>query len=144
MNTSNHIGVQHAGKVDVIDEHSLTCQQIVIFCTLHWCADESRGPTLRFLVRSSIRDLTTGSLDDGVDDSLIARTAAKIPRNRFSHLCFVEGAALTQQRGRSHEKSGSTKSALQSVTSLEGLLQRIEGAVLSQTFHGCELGPVRL
>src|SRR5262245_15914087 len=127
MNTSNHIGVQYAGKVDIIDEHSLTCQQIVIFCTLHWCTDESRGPTLRFLVRSSLRDLTTGSLDDGVDDVLIARAAAKIPRNGFSHLRFAKRAVLAQQRSRSHEKSGSAKAALESVTSLEGLLQRIEG-----------------
>src|SRR5262245_17933118 len=123
MNTSNNIDVQHAGKVDVIDEHSLPCQQFIVFCTLHRSADESRGPTLRFLVRSTLRDHTTGSLDDGIDDVLIARTAAKIPRNGFSHLCFVERAVLEQQRGRSHEKSGSAKAALKSVTSLESLLQ---------------------
>src|SRR5262247_487933 len=142
MNTSNHVGVQHAGKVDVIDEHSPPCQQFIVFCTLHGCADESRGPTLRFPVVSSLGDLTAGSLDDGVDDILIARAAAKISRNGFSHLCFVERAALAQQGSRSHEKSGGAKAALQSVMSLESLLQRAEGAILSQTFHRCELGAV--
>src|SRR5262249_3890621 len=119
MNTSNHIGVQHAGKVDVIDEHSLPCQQFIVFCPLHWCADESRGLAGRFTVRSSLGNLTTGGLDEGVDDILIARAAAKISRHGFSHLCFVERAALAQQRSRSHEKSGSAKSALESVMSLE-------------------------
>src|SRR5262245_15003915 len=119
MNTSNHIGVQHAGKVDVIDEHSLPCQQFIVFCPLHWCADESRGPTLRFTVRSSLGNLTTGSVDDGVDDILVARAAAKIPGNGFSHLCFVERAVLAQQGSRCHEKSGSAKAALESVMFLE-------------------------
>src|SRR5262249_27426453 len=144
MNTSNHIGVQHAGKVDVIDEHSLPYQQFIVFCALNWCADESHRPTLRFPVRSSLRDHTTGSLDDGVDDILIARTAAEMTRNGFSHLCFVERAALAQQRSRSHEKSGSAKPALESVMSLESLLQRVKGVIFSQTFHCCELGLVRL
>src|SRR5262249_36211689 len=138
MNTSNNIGVQHAGKVDVIDEHSLPCQQFIVFCPLHWCADESRGPTLRVTVRSSLGNLTTGGLDDGVADILIARAGEKISRHGFSDLCFVERAALAQQRSRSHEKSRSAKAALQSVMSLESLLQRVEGAVFSQTFHRCE------
>jgi hypothetical protein len=75
---------------------------------------------------------------------LISCAAAEISRNRFSHPCFVEWAAAAQQRSSSYEKPGSAKAALERMMSLESLLQRVEGAVLSKTFHGCDFRMIGL
>ena len=136
--------MQHARKIDVIDEHPFSSQQFVVFRPLHRRADEPRRRAMRLLMRSSFRDLTTGSLNDGINDILIARAAAEVPGYCLSHLSFIEGATLAEQRGGRHEKTRSAKAALQSMMLLESLLQRIEGAVLSKTFHRCDFGLIGL
>ena len=42
MGASDNMRVQHAGKIDVIDKHSLAGQQFVVFRPLHRRADELR------------------------------------------------------------------------------------------------------
>ena len=49
MEASENICVQHATKIDVIDEDSLPGQKFIVFRPLNRCADELRDRTMGLL-----------------------------------------------------------------------------------------------
>jgi len=136
--------VQHARKIDVVDEYSFPGQQLVVFRSLDRRTDESRTRSMGLLMQRFLLRLATRGFHDSIDDILITSAAAQISGDCLSNLSFIERAALAQQRSGSDEKSGSAKAALERMMSLETLLQRVEGAVLSETFHGCDFGLIGL
>jgi hypothetical protein len=84
-------------------------KQFVVF-DLHRRTDEWKA---RWKDVKLLRGLPP-ELNDSVDDILIARAAAEIPRNGFSHLRVIERprAVLAQQRRGGHYEARSTKAAL--------------------------------
>src|SRR5579862_3376846 len=61
-----------------------------------------------------------------IDDMLVARAAAEVARQRFSHLRFGRLRALVEEDLHGHQDAGRTIAALQSMAVTHGLLQRMQ------------------
>src|SRR5690242_18554249 len=70
----------------------------------------------------------------GLDDVVVARTAADIAVEAVADLLFAETGVVFGQRDRGHHHARGTEAALQAVIVAKGLLHRMQGAVLGEAF----------
>ena len=90
MGAAYDIGVQHSGKIDVIDEHPFSGQKLIIFRALEPRAYESREESVRVLLSFRISVSGSRSFHDCIHDILVAGTATQIARERFANFGLAQ------------------------------------------------------
>src|SRR5215471_17261617 len=83
-------------------------------------------------------------MDNRLDNRRIAGTTTQIPSNGLPDLVATGVGRFLQQGIGGHEKAGCTKTALQGVMGLKGLLQRMKRIALRQSLDGHQCSPVCL
>src|SRR6266487_4545595 len=83
-------------------------------------------------------------MDNRLDDRRIAGATTQIPSNGLFDLIATGVGRFLQQGVGGHEKAGCTKTALQGMVGLKGLLQWMEGVALRQPLDGHQLSSVCL
>src|ERR1700716_1972849 len=77
----------------------------------------------------------------GLDDVRVASAAAQIALEALANFGFGRMRIAVQQGSRGHNEPWRAESALQTVLVPEGVLQRVQRAVLRQAFDGGQLTP---
>ena len=96
MGAPDHMRVQRAGKIDIVDEYPFPGQKFVILRPFHRRADKSQRCRLLGSMRRARRQITARCLDNGVDNILIAGAAAQIAGNRLADFRFGQRPLLLE------------------------------------------------
>ncbi len=112
----------------------------------HGLADEVAGFSFRFgeHARQQAAVLHVARHFDGVENLLIAGTAADIAAKPLLDLFAIGKWVGAQRRGRRHHHAGDAVTALAGAGLVEGALQDIELAGLGQRLDGLDMSALRL
>jgi hypothetical protein len=82
---------------------------------------------------------------DGLDNILVARTAAQVTAQAYPDLQLAGVGVLSQQGFDGQQKARRTEATLKAVRFMEGLLDRMQlSRARRQTFHRSQLGTICL
>ena len=114
--------MQHAGKLDVVDEQRLTAQQPRVLVASDRSAEIPRG--------HGSAPQPFGGQRDRRHDVLVAGAAAKVSGERFADLRLVRLRRLVEKDLHGHQDAGRAIAALEAVTVAHRFLQRMQAVAL--------------
>ena len=149
---AHHGEVQHAGQLDVVGPAGAAGDEALVLLAGARLADLARrrvGGVGRAVLGDRHDDTAcephrAGRLLHGLDDVVVAGAAAEVALETLADLLLARVGVVLEDVARLHDHAGSAVAALEGVALVEGLLNRVELAILGEPLDRRHLVAVRL